>query len=98
MNGLDGIFILTILLLAFWGFKIGLIGAAIWFIAAYISVVLGALIVGLDDAEVGPPREFRFIGDCRRLRIGVDGCFHGRTVHIVVDPIRYQLHTASVGQ
>ena len=58
MNGLDGIFILTILLLAFWGFKVGLIGAAIWFIAAYISVFLGALIVGWTMPRLGLPENF----------------------------------------
>ena len=58
MNGLDGIFILTIVLVTFWGFKVGLIGAAIWFIAAYISVVLGALVVGWTMPRLGLPENF----------------------------------------
>lgn len=61
MNGLDGIFILAIVLLTYWGFKIGVIGAAIWFIAAYISVVLGALIVGWTMPRLGLPENFASI-------------------------------------
>ena len=55
MNGLDGIFILTILLLAFWGFQTGVIGAAIWLVAAYGSIVLGAQIVGWTIPRLGIP-------------------------------------------
>ncbi len=55
MNGLDGIFILTILLLAFWGFQTGIVGAAIWLIAAYGSIVLGAHIVGWTVPRLGLP-------------------------------------------
>ena len=55
MNGLDGIFILAIVLAAIWGFKIGVIGAAIWLIAAYISVVLGATVVGWTMPRLGFP-------------------------------------------
>ena len=58
MNGLDGIFILTIVLVTFWGFKVGLIGAAIWFIAAYLSVVLGAHIVCWTIPRLGLPGNF----------------------------------------
>ena len=58
MNGLDGIFILAIVLAAIWGFKSGVIGAAIWLIAAYISVVLGALIVGWTMPRLGLPGNF----------------------------------------
>ncbi len=61
MNGLDGIFILTILLLAFWGFKIGLIGATIWLIAAYVSVVLSAQIVGWTIPRFGLPENLTSI-------------------------------------
>ena len=56
MNGLDGIFILTILLLAFWGFQTGVIGAAIWLVAAYGSIVLGAQIVGWTIPRLGIPQ------------------------------------------
>lgn len=55
MNGLDGIFILTIVLLAFWGFRVGVIGAAIWLVAAYVSIVLGAHIVGWTIPRLGLP-------------------------------------------
>ena len=58
MNGLDGIFILAIVLAAIWGFKIGVIGAAIWLIAAYISVVLGANVVGWTLPRLGLPENF----------------------------------------
>ena len=58
MNGLDGIFILTIALVTFWGFRIGVIGAAIWLIAAYISIVLGAQIVGWTMPRLGLPENF----------------------------------------
>lgn len=61
MNGLDGIFILTILLLAFWGFKIGVIGATIWLVAAYVSVVLSAQIVGWTIPRFGLPANFASI-------------------------------------
>ncbi len=49
---------LAIVLAAIWGFKIGVIGAAIWLIAAYISVVLGALIVGWTMPRLGLPGNF----------------------------------------
>ena len=55
MNGLDGIFFLTIVLLAFWGFKVGVVGAAIWLVAAYASIVLGAHIVGWTIPRLGLP-------------------------------------------
>ena len=58
MNGLDGIFILTILLLAYWGFQTGVIGAAIWLIAAYGSIVLGAQIVGWTIPRLDLPENF----------------------------------------
>ena len=58
MNGLDGIFILAIVLATIWGFKIGVIGAAIWLIAAYTSVVLGALIAGWTMPRLGLPENF----------------------------------------
>ena len=45
MSGLDGIFILTIALLAYWGFKTGVIGTAIWLVAAYCTIALGSQIV-----------------------------------------------------
>ncbi len=55
MNGLDGIFILAIVLASIWGFKIGVIGAAIWLVAAYVSIVLGAHIVGWTIPRLGLP-------------------------------------------
>ena len=61
MNGLDGIFILTILLLAFWGFKIGVIGATIWLVAAFVSVILSAQIVGWTIPRFGLPENFASI-------------------------------------
>ena len=61
MNGLDGIFILTIVLLAFWGFKIGVVGATIWLVAAFVSVVLSAQIVGWTIPRFGLPENFASI-------------------------------------
>ena len=55
MNGLDGIFILTILLLAFWGFQVGVLGTAIWLVAAYGAIVLGAQVVGRVVPLLGFP-------------------------------------------
>ncbi len=55
MNGLDGIFILTILLLVFWGFQTGILGAAIWLVAAYGSILLGSHIVGWTMPRLGLP-------------------------------------------
>ena len=46
MNGLDGIFILTILLLSFWGVQGGVLGTAIWLVAAYAAIVVGAQLMG----------------------------------------------------
>ena len=61
MNGLDGIFILTILLLAVWGYRTGILGAAIWLVAAYVSIVLGAHIVGWTMPRLGLPENVRAI-------------------------------------
>ena len=61
MNGLDGIFILTVLLAAFWGFRVGVIGAAIWLGAAYVSVVLSAHVVGWTIPMIGLPENFASI-------------------------------------
>ena len=55
MNGLDGIFILAIVLASIWGFKIGVIGTAIWLVAAYVSIVLSAHIVGWTIPRLGLP-------------------------------------------
>ena len=61
MNGLDGIFILTVLLLAFWGFQTGVLGTAIWLIAAYGAVLLGAQLVGRVVPILGLPANFTSI-------------------------------------
>ena len=46
MSGLDVIFTMTVALLAFWGYRAGALGAAVWVVAAYATIVLGAQIVG----------------------------------------------------
>lgn len=46
MSGLDGIFILTIALFTLWGLRTGVLGTAIWLVAAYGTIVLGAQIIG----------------------------------------------------
>ena len=61
MNGLDGIFILTILLLAFWGFQVGVLGTAIWLVAAYGAIVLGAQLVGRVVPLLGLPANYTSI-------------------------------------
>ncbi len=61
MNGLDGIFILTILLLAFWGFQVGVLGTAIWLVAAYVAIVFGAQLVGRVVPLFGFPANFTSI-------------------------------------
>ena len=61
MNGLDGIFILTIVLLAFWGFQVGVLGAAIWLVAAYGAIVFGAQLVGRVVPLLGLPANFTSI-------------------------------------
>ena len=61
MNGFDGLFILTILLLAFWGFQTGILGAGIWLGAAYSSIVLGAHIVGWTIPRLGLPENIEAI-------------------------------------
>ena len=61
MNGLDGIFILTILLLAFWGFQVGVLGSAIWLVAAYGAIVIGAQLVGRVVPLFGFPSNFTSI-------------------------------------
>ncbi len=61
MNGLDGIFILTILLLAFWGFQVGVLGTAIWLVAAYAAIVFGAQVVGRVVPLFGFPPNFTSI-------------------------------------
>ena len=61
MNGLDGIFILTILLLAFWGFQVGVLGTAIWLVAAYGAIVLGAQLVGRVVPLLGLPPNYTSI-------------------------------------
>ena len=61
MNGLDGIFILTILLLAFWGFQVGVLGTAIWLVAAYGAIVLGAQLAGRVVPLLGFPANYTSI-------------------------------------
>ena len=58
MNGLDAIFVATIVLLGFWGFRTGILGTAIWLIAAYVSIVFGAQIVGWTIPRLGLPENF----------------------------------------
>ena len=68
MSGLDGIFILTIALLAYWGFKTGVIGTAIWLVAAYCTIALGSQVVsrvipllGLADNYVSIVSSFFYV-------------------------------------
>lgn len=61
MNGLDGIFILTILLLAFWGFQVGVLGTAIWLVAAYGAIFISAQLVGRVVPLLGFPANYTSI-------------------------------------
>ena len=68
MSGLDGIFILTIALLAFWGFRTGVFGTAIWLVAAFGAIFLGAQIVsrvvpllGLSDNYFSIVTSFAYV-------------------------------------
>ena len=58
MSGLDGIFILTIALLAFWGFRTGVFGTAIWLVAAFVTIILGAQIVSRIIPLLGLPENY----------------------------------------
>ena len=58
MNGLDAIFALLVLFFAFLGFRIGIISATIWLVAAAISIILGAQIVGWTIPRIGLPENY----------------------------------------
>ncbi len=58
MNGLDGIFALILLIFVFWGFRTGIISAAIWLVAAAISIILGAQLVGWTIPRIGLSENF----------------------------------------
>ncbi len=46
MSYIDLLFIALVFGLAFWGYLTGVVGAAIWLVAAYISIMFGAQFVG----------------------------------------------------
>ena len=58
MSGLDIIFTVTIALFAFWGFRAGVLGAGVWLVAAYVTIVLGAQVVGRIIPLFGIPENF----------------------------------------
>ena len=58
MSSLDGIFILTIALLAFWGFRTGVFGTAIWLVAALGTIFLSAQIVSRVIPLLGLPNNY----------------------------------------
>ncbi len=58
MNILDIAFALTILVLAGWGYYIGVIGAVIWLVTAYLSVVIGSQIVVRTIPLIGLSEEY----------------------------------------
>ncbi len=58
MNLLDLVLLIMVAALAYWGLATGLVGAAIWFIAVYVSVVLGAQAVGRVVPVLGLPESW----------------------------------------
>ena len=58
MNLLDLIFLVSIGILTFWGLTTGLIGAAIWFVAVYVSILLGTQVVGRVVPSFGLPESW----------------------------------------